>query len=114
MCDRIGVMYRTPYLTDLRDAEWDCIASLFPAPARQGRPRLHGSREILNAILSVLRSGCAWRLRRSDGPPRSSSILQDPAMCGFPKGRSLIGTRLWRNCHLLASMSYLAYGSWNE
>ena len=62
-------MNRTHYLTDLRDAEWDCIASLFPAPARHGRPRLHSSREILNAILYVLRSGCAWRLLPHDLPP---------------------------------------------
>ena len=62
-------MTRTPYLTDLSDAEWNCIASLFPAPALHGRPRLHSSREIFNAILSLLRSGCAWRLLPHDLPP---------------------------------------------
>ncbi len=62
-------MSRTPYLTDLSDAEWDCTASLFPAPRAHGRPRLHSPREILNAIFSLLRSGCAWRLLPHDLPP---------------------------------------------
>jgi putative transposase len=62
-------MTRTPYLTDLNDAEWDSIASLFPAPAAHGRPRLHSPREIFNAIVYLLRSGCAWRLLPHDLPP---------------------------------------------
>lgn len=62
-------MKRTSYLTDLSDAEWDGIASLFPAPATHGRPRLHSPREIFTAIVSLLRSGCAWRLLPHDLPP---------------------------------------------
>ncbi len=62
-------MTRTYYLTDLSDAEWGSIASLFPAPATHGRPRLHSPREIFNAILYLLRSGCAWRLLPHDLPP---------------------------------------------
>ena len=62
-------MTRTPYLTDLSDAEWKRIASLFPAPAAHGRPRLHSPHDIFNAILYLLRSGCAWRLLPHDLPP---------------------------------------------
>lgn len=62
-------MTRTLYLTDVSDAEWDCIASLFPAPAAHGRPGLHSPREIVTAILYLLRSGCAWRLLPHDLPP---------------------------------------------
>ena len=61
-------MNRTPYLTDLSDAEWNGIASLFPAPCVRGRPRLHSSREILDAVLYLLRSGCAWRPLPHDLP----------------------------------------------
>ena len=50
------------YETDLRDAEWALITELMPAPARTGRPRKWPLREIVNAILYVLRSGCPWRL----------------------------------------------------
>jgi putative transposase len=62
-------MNRTPYLTDLSDAEWDCIAPLFPPASLHGRPRLHSQREIVNAILYLVRSGCAWRLLPHDLPP---------------------------------------------
>jgi putative transposase len=67
--DTMGGMTRTPSLTDVSDAEWNCIASLFPAPAVHGRPRLYSPREILNAILYLVRSGCAWRLLPHDLPP---------------------------------------------
>src|SRR5579885_270902 len=68
-CDTIRAMKRTPYLTDLSNAEWNCIAPLFPAPSLHGRPRLHSTREIINAIFYLLRSGCAWRLLPHDLPP---------------------------------------------
>ncbi|MBV9706618.1 MAG: transposase [Chloroflexi bacterium] len=61
-------MTRTPYLSDVSDAQWNGIASLFPAPAAPGRPRLHSPREIFNAIVSLLRSGWAWRLLPHDLP----------------------------------------------
>jgi putative transposase len=60
---------RRPYLTDLTDAEWECIEGLLPTPENEGRPRLHSLREILNAIFYVVRSGCAWRLLPHDFPP---------------------------------------------
>ena len=40
-----------------------------PAPKAYGRPRLHSPREILDAILYVLKSGCTWRLLPHDFPP---------------------------------------------
>src|SRR5215217_1378006 len=59
------------YSTDLTDAEWQCLEPYVPAPSKRGRPRIHGTREILNAIFFyVLRSGCPWRLLpRNDFPP---------------------------------------------
>ena len=60
---------RRVYLTDLSDAEWECIEGLLPTPENEGRPRLHSLREILNAIFYVVRSGCAWRLLPHDFPP---------------------------------------------
>ena len=56
-------------LTDLSDAEWECIEGLLPTPQNEGRPRLHSLREILNAIFYVVRSGCAWRLLPHEFPP---------------------------------------------
>ncbi len=60
---------RKPYLTDLTDAEWVCLEGHLPVPENEGRPRVHGLREILNAIFYVVRSGCAWRLLPHDFPP---------------------------------------------
>ena len=60
---------RTAYLSDLSDAEWSYLESYFPAPKATGRPRLHHTREILDAIFYVLKSGCAWRLLPHDFPP---------------------------------------------
>ena len=39
------------------------------APNKHGRPRIHGSRTILDAIFYVLKSGCPWRLLPYDFPP---------------------------------------------
>jgi transposase len=40
-----------------------------PAPNKRGRPRTHDTREILNAIFYILKSGCPWRLLPKDFPP---------------------------------------------
>ena len=60
------------YPSDLTDGEWEIIAPFLPQPARTGRPRGWPMREIMNAILYVLRAGCAWRLLPKDFPPRST------------------------------------------
>ena len=56
-------------MTDLSDDEWKCLQLHVPAPNKRGRPRTHHTREILNAIFYVLKSGCSWRLLPKDFPP---------------------------------------------
>ena len=62
----------TTYPTDLTDEEWNQIASLVPAAksgkGKRGRPALD-RRHLLNAIVYVVRSGCAWRLLPRDFGP---------------------------------------------
>jgi putative transposase len=60
---------RTAYPTDLSDVEWSCLEPYLPSPKTTGRPRLHHTREILDAIFYVLKSGCPWRLLPHDFPP---------------------------------------------
>jgi putative transposase len=60
---------RRSYFTDLSDAEWECIRHYLPPPNERGRPRIHSTREILNAIFYVLKSGCPWRLLPREFPP---------------------------------------------
>jgi putative transposase len=57
------------YSTDLTDAEWKCLEPHIAAPSKRGRPKTHTTREILNAIFYVLKSGCTWRLLPRDFPP---------------------------------------------
>jgi putative transposase len=60
---------RTTYPTDLSDAEWNYLEPHLPAPKATGRPRIYPTREIINAIFYVVRSGCSWRLLPNDFPP---------------------------------------------
>jgi putative transposase len=57
------------YSTDLSDGEWGCLELHLPTPNKLGRPRTHSTREILNALFYVLKSGCPWRLLPRDFPP---------------------------------------------
>jgi putative transposase len=60
------------YPTDLTDAEWECLQFYVPAPKHRGQPRAHSTREILNAVFYVLKSGCPWRLLPRKVPPWES------------------------------------------
>lgn len=78
------------YSTDLSDAEWSYLTSYLPASKAYGRPRLHSPREILEAILYVLKSGFAWRLLPHDlelrgGPSTITSELGAPVVGGLSK-----------------------------
>jgi len=57
-----------PYPSDVDDAQWNVIEPLIPPAKPGGRPRSVDMREILNAILYVVRSGCAWRMLPHDLP----------------------------------------------
>ncbi len=57
------------YATDLSDAEWECLEPHLPPPDRRGRPKTHATREVLDAVFYVLKSGCPWRLLPRDFPP---------------------------------------------
>ena len=61
-------MNRQAYPSDLTDKQWELLDPLFPQPSLEGRPPIYERREIVNAILYVLRSGCPWRLLPHDLP----------------------------------------------
>jgi transposase len=62
-------MSRRAYPTDLTDAQWAILEPYVPAPKPGGRPAKHPRREIVNAMLYVLRGGIAWRLLPHEFPP---------------------------------------------
>jgi putative transposase len=57
------------YPTDLTDEEWQILKPLVPKARPGGRPRAHQTRELLNAVFYIVRSGCAWRLLPRNFPP---------------------------------------------
>jgi putative transposase len=56
------------YPSDLSDDEWELLAPLIPPLSAEAAYHFHERREIVNAILYVLRSGCPWRLLPHDLP----------------------------------------------
>jgi putative transposase len=60
---------RRRYPTDLTDQQWALLAPLIPLPKPGGRPAVHDRRELVDAMLYLVRSGCAWRLLPHDFPP---------------------------------------------
>jgi transposase len=60
---------RRGYPSDLTDAQWALIEPLLPEPNTDGRPEKHPRREVVNAILYMVRSGCPWRYLPADLPP---------------------------------------------
>jgi transposase len=65
---------RKPYPSDLTEDQWNLIAGFFPErrPGLVGRPRENSFREIVNAILYLLRTGCQWRHLPHDFPVYTS------------------------------------------
>ncbi len=59
------------YPSDLTGEQWALLELLLPEPDPRagGRPRRHPRREIVNAILYVVRSGGGWRQLPADFPP---------------------------------------------
>ncbi|MDG4756438.1 transposase [Micromonospora sp. WMMD710] len=57
------------YPSDPTDAEWEIIEPMLPSPQWMGRPEKHPRRAVINAILYVVRTGCAWRYLPVDFPP---------------------------------------------
>lgn len=63
-------MPRLPrYPSDLTDTQWALIEPLVPAPFKDGRRPKHRRRDLVDAILYVARTGCAWRALPADFPP---------------------------------------------
>ena len=66
-----GQMQGQGYPSDLTHAQWQVIARHLPPdrPGRRGWPRVWPAGRIVEAILYLDRTGCAWRYLPSDFPP---------------------------------------------
>lgn len=63
---------RRVYPTDLTDAEWEILEPFIPKCKAGGRPEERPRRELVNAMLYVLRNGNTWRALPHDFPPWST------------------------------------------
>jgi len=61
-------MSRQRYPTDLTDAQWNRIKEHVPEPKPGGRPASVARREIVNAVLYLVREGITWRAMPHDLP----------------------------------------------
>ena len=55
-------MATTGYPSDVTDEQWGFLEPLIPTAKTGGRPRSLESRQIINAVMYIVRSGCAWRM----------------------------------------------------
>jgi len=65
-------MTRPRYPSDLTDRQWRVLAPLVPPPKPGGRPRSVEARDVVDAILYVVREGVTWRALPHDFPPWST------------------------------------------
>jgi transposase len=64
------VLAQNAYATDLFDEEWQILKALVLEAGPGGsRPHAHQTRELLNAILSRVRSRCVRQFLPRDSPP---------------------------------------------
>jgi len=61
-------MTRTGYASSLTDQEWTLLEPLLPGPSSTGRKRVHSQRVLIDAMLYILKTVCAWRLLPLDFP----------------------------------------------
>jgi putative transposase len=62
-------MERKPYPSDLTDEQWKLIEPFLPLALPGGRPRKTDLREVVNALLYLVRTGCQWRMIPHEFPP---------------------------------------------
>ena len=60
------------YPSDLTNEEWALVEPMIPPAKRGGGKRTADMREVLNAVMYVLSTGCQWRALPKDLPPRST------------------------------------------
>lgn len=65
-------MERKSYRSDLTDKQWRLLESHLPPEKERGRPRTTNLREVVNALMYQLRTGCQWDMIPEGFPPKST------------------------------------------
>jgi LysR family transcriptional regulator, cell division regulator len=80
------------YPSDLTDEEWAAMAPFLPQPHRTGRRRCTDLREVLNAIRTMVRSGCEWRMLPVHFPPWQTVYWWFRRFVRPPLFRTIVGS----------------------
>jgi transposase len=67
---------RKSYPSDVSDAEWEFLVPYLTLMREDAPQRSYSSRELLNAMRYVVKTGCQWRLLPHDFPPWSAVSQQ--------------------------------------
>jgi len=59
------------YSTDLTDTQWSLIEPIFKSNKGQHLVE-HSKRDLINAVLYLVKTGCQWRLLPNDFPPHNT------------------------------------------
>jgi len=59
------------YITDLTDKQWDMIEPIFKSNKGANFVK-HSKRDLVNAVLYLVKTGCQWRLLPNDFPPHDT------------------------------------------
>ena len=59
------------YPTDLTDKQWELIEHIFTTHKGQHFVE-HSKRDLVNAVLYLVKTGCQWRMLPNDFPPHST------------------------------------------
>ena len=73
------------YPSDLTDQEWALIAPLIPPAKRGGGKRRVDMREVVNAVMYILSTGCQWRYLPKTCRPKAPCMIT--SACGTGMAR---------------------------
>ena len=62
-------MSRKVYPTDVSDEEWEFVAPYLTLLREDAAQRVHGLRDVFDALRWMVKAGCAWRMLPGDFPP---------------------------------------------
>lgn len=87
---------RRQYTSDVSDRQWERMVWLFPKRKGRGRPMELELREVFNAILYVLVTGCQWRNLPSDFPHPKSVYYHFRKWCRDGTWQRMNRAAVWR------------------
>ena len=84
------------YASDMTEAEWRLIRPFLPRAHRRGRPRKTDLRNVVEAVLYILSTGCQWRALPQEFPPYSTVQGYFYAWRDTGRWQRIVSVLVWR------------------